>query len=89
MKTLNINSKISEMVNLLTTYVYSDSDTYLSVKYDGTTYVLYKNYLNGRDEYTSEVIYEHTKKVIFEDVLRNMLDEERNRALKKLHCPID
>lgn len=89
MKTLNINSKISEMVNLLTTYVYPDSDTYLSAKYDGTTYVLYKNYLNGRDEYTSEVIYEHTEKVIFEGVLRNMLDEERNRALKKLQCPID
>lgn len=89
MKTLNINSKISEMVNLLTTYVYPDSDTYFSTKYDGTTYVLYKNYLNGLDEYTSEVIYEHTEKVIFEDTLINIVDEERKRVLKKLHCPID
>lgn len=77
------------MVNLLTTYVYLDSDTYFSAKYDGMSYVLYKNTLNGRDEYTSEAIYEHSKKVIFEDVLRNMLDEERTRVLKKFHCPID
>lgn len=56
MTTLNIKSKISGMVNLLTTYAYPDSDTYFSANYDGTTYVLYKNYLNGRDEYTSGVI---------------------------------
>lgn len=89
MKTLNINSEISEMLGLLTAYTYSDSDTYLSAKYDGTSYILYKNYLNGRDEYTSEVIYEHTKYLIFIDVIRNMLDNVRYESLMKLQCPID
>lgn len=89
MKTLNINPEISEMLGRLTAYTYSDSDTYLSAKYDGTSYVLYKNYLNGRDEYTSEVIYEHTEKLIFIDVIRNLLDEERHKALMKLQCPLD
>lgn len=89
MKTLNIDPKISELVNLLTTYVYFDSDSYFSAKYDGTTYILYKNYLNGRDEYTSVVIYEHTKKAIFIGTLRNLVDEYRHEALLKLQCPID
>jgi hypothetical protein len=84
MKILNINNQISEYVNLLTCYLYFDSDTYLSAEYDGSTYVLYKNYLNGRDEYTAEVIYEHSKIAIFTDVLRNMVDEERSHALEML-----
>lgn len=84
MKTLNINNEICEMVNLLTSYLYFNSDTYLSANYDGSNYCLYKNYLNGRDEYTAELIYEHPKISIFTDVLRNMLDESRSAALDKL-----
>lgn len=89
MKTLNIDSQISELVNLLTAYAYYDSDSYFSARYDGTTYILYKNYYNGRDEYTSAVIYEHTKKLIFIGTLRNLVDEYRHEALIKLQCPID
>jgi hypothetical protein len=84
MKTLNVNNQISEYVNLLTCYLYFDSDTYLSAEYDGSKYLLYKNYLNARDEYVAELIYERSKIAIFTDVLRNMVDEERSHALENL-----